>query len=81
MMVRVRVLTRKNHPDPGEPPRLARPHTIPTRKDPRMRLGFLPNGSALNGGASQVLKPQQHGEHPFELAVEMHLAVSASTVR
>jgi hypothetical protein len=31
----------------------------------------LPNGSALDGSTSQVLEPQQHGEHSFELAVEM----------
>lgn len=36
----------------------------------------LPNGSALDGGASQVLEPQQHSEHPFELAVEMDLVAA-----
>ena len=34
---------------------------------------ILPNGSALDGSPSQVLKPQQHGKHSFELAVEMDL--------
>ena len=30
---------------------------------------LLPNGSALDGSSSQLLEPQQHGEHSFELAV------------
>jgi hypothetical protein len=29
----------------------------------------LPNGSALDPPMPQVLKAQQHGEHPFEFAV------------
>jgi hypothetical protein len=33
----------------------------------------LPNGSALDGPLPQFLEAQQHGEHPFELAVEMDL--------
>ena len=60
----------------GDTVHLALPHTIPASKDPRIRLGFLPNGSALDGSPSQVLEPQQHGEHSFELAVEMDLVAS-----
>ena len=37
---------------------------------------LLPNGSALDGSTSQVLKPQQHGEHSFELTVEVDLVAS-----
>jgi hypothetical protein len=37
---------------------------------------LLPNGSALDGSTSQLLEPQQHGEHSFELAVEMHLVTT-----
>jgi hypothetical protein len=36
----------------------------------------LPNGSAFDGSAPQVLEPQQHVEHSFELAVEMDLITS-----
>jgi hypothetical protein len=34
---------------------------------------FLPNGLALDRPLPQVLEAQQHGEHLFELAVEMDL--------
>ena len=33
----------------------------------------MPNGSALDRPLPQVLEAQQHGQHPFELAVEMDL--------
>ena len=33
----------------------------------------LPNGSTLDGRWPQLFETQQHGEHPFELAVEMNL--------
>jgi hypothetical protein len=33
----------------------------------------LPNGLAFDRPLPQVLEAQQHGEHPFELAVEMDL--------
>ena len=36
----------------------------------------MPNGSVLDGYSSQLYEPQQHGEHSFELAVEMHLVAS-----
>jgi hypothetical protein len=39
---------------------------------------FLPNGSALDRRLPQVLEAQQHGEHPFELAVEMDLIANRS---
>jgi len=42
----------------------------------RRSASALPNGSALDGSASQFLEPQQHGEHSFELAVEMHLVTT-----
>jgi transposase-like protein len=44
----------------------------------RPRSSALPNGSALDGSTSQVLEPQQHGQHPFELAVEMDLIAAKS---
>ena len=37
------------------------------------RSCILPNGSVLDRSLPQVLEPQQHGQHPFELAVEMDL--------
>jgi hypothetical protein len=30
----------------------------------------------FDGSPSQVIEPQQHGEHSFELAVEMDLVTS-----
>ena len=41
---------------------------------------FLPNGSALDRRLPQVLEAQQHGEHPFELAVEMDLIANRSSL-
>src|SRR4051812_22086973 len=37
---------------------------------------FLPNGSALHRPLPQVLEPQKHGQHPFELAVEVDLVAA-----
>jgi hypothetical protein len=34
---------------------------------------FLPNGSVLDSPLPQILEPQQHDQHPFELAIEMNL--------
>ena len=42
----------------------------------RRSASALPNGSALDGSTSQFLQPQQHGEHSFELAIEMHLVTT-----
>jgi hypothetical protein len=39
-------------------------------------LGVLPNGSTHDRRLPQVLQAQQHGEHAFELAVEMDLIAS-----
>jgi hypothetical protein len=36
----------------------------------------LPNGSARDRALPQVLQAQQHGQYPFELAVEMHLVAA-----
>jgi hypothetical protein len=39
-------------------------------------LELLPNGSAFDCPLPQVLEPQQHGQHPFELAVEVDLVAA-----
>ena len=36
----------------------------------------LPNGSASDRPLPQVLEAQQHGEHPFELAIEVDLVAA-----
>ena len=71
----------KNGSTGSGPPRPALPHKSWPRKDPCQErpahpAWLLPNGSALDGSASQFLEPQQHGEHSFELAVEMHLVTT-----
>jgi hypothetical protein len=38
--------------------------------------GLLQNGLWFDSTLPQVLEPQQHGEHPFELAVEMDLVAA-----
>ena len=38
----------------------------------------LRNGSASDRPLPQVLEAQQHGQHPFELAVEMDLVAAES---
>ena len=37
---------------------------------------LLPNGSALDRSLPQVLEPEQHGQHAFELAIEMDLVAT-----
>jgi hypothetical protein len=37
---------------------------------------ILPNGSSRDRPLPQVLEPQQHGQHPFELAVETDLVAA-----
>jgi hypothetical protein len=44
------------------------------RQDPRPAV--LPNTSAGNGARPQVLEAQQHGQHPFELAVKVDLVAA-----
>jgi hypothetical protein len=36
----------------------------------------LPNGSDCDRPLPQILEPQQHGQHPFQLAVEMDFAAA-----
>ena len=55
----------------GEPPR---PPACDSR--PVHEASLLPNGSATGGSKTQVFEPQQHGEHSFELAVEMDLVAA-----
>jgi hypothetical protein len=71
-----RVVTPKNRPAGDEAPPLCRQHRIAAGGEVKLRLGgcfFLPNGSAFDRPLPQVLEAQQHGQHPFELAVEMDL--------
>jgi hypothetical protein len=55
----------------GEPPR---PPACDSR--PVHEASLLPNGSATGGSKTQVFEPQQHGEHSFELAVEIDLVAA-----
>jgi hypothetical protein len=45
---------------------------------PRPQPGpaILPNGSTRDGPLQKSLEAQRHGEHPFELAIEMELVVA-----
>ena len=50
-----------------------------TRTTARKHTDILRNGSGIQRPAPEVLKTDQHSQHPFKLAVEMHL-VPAQTL-
>ena len=69
------MLTRKNRSTVAN----CRPLCPPACNQPkrhRPRRPFLRNGSIGLGWAAQLLEPQQHGEHSFELAVEVNLTAA-----
>src|SRR4029077_5096939 len=53
---------------------------MPERSPPGACVGppplVLRNGSARDRPLPQVLEPQQHGQHPFELAIEADLVTT-----
>ncbi len=61
--------SKKIRSDADDPPRLARLHGIIARKNP----DILRNGSLFARLPPQILKPQQHCQGAFQLAVQVHL--------
>ena len=68
-------VTQKSRLDVGNASRRARRTGCPPGST-RASRPFLPNRSDHNGALPQVFQPQQHGQHAFELAVEMDLVAA-----
>src|SRR5271165_1520479 len=65
----------KFHPNGGEAPRLVLLEGISAPRDPQARAAFAKRISLLLS-LPEVLQPKQHGQHSFELAVEMDLVTA-----